>query len=516
MSRFFYLIIFCLSSAFLSPHIVADEGESDEPNSDSDYKEFVGIDMSQLSKEELLPGLEGLELPEDRPLKVMVVPIKEPIGKPSLFLLRRAVKSALETNVDALVLDMDTPGGGVLEALDMMEILNEFPGYTVTYVNDEAISAGAIISSVTDFIYFSPLGIMGSAAAIQATGEEIPETMQAKLYSYLDARIESYSIEKQLRIKVLRAMIDKELELVVDDYLISPKGKLLTLTAPKALAPFGENQEPLIAAGIAESIDEIFTHGFGVEDAEIGEFQKTWSEDIAAFLVTATPILFGLGFVMIVVEIKTPSFGLLGILGILFILTAFFGQNVAGLAGFEAVVLLFIGIVLLAVEVFVIPGTLVSGILGVFCIIGAMLWSFADVWPVVPAPGEDPVDWKINTDSLAEGMQDIGLGLAIAVVVMFAIWRLLPKSPFYKSMVHQDQTADPSAVVSGGGRYVKEKGLPDLGTEGVVVTDLRPLGLVEVDGNRFEATTNVGDLAKGHKIVVVGYRSYALLVESKS
>lgn len=516
MSRFIYLIIFCLTSAILSPHIFADEDDSSDSSSESDYKEFVGLDMAELSKEELVPGLEGLELPEDRPLKVMIVPIQGPIGKPSLFLLRRAVKSALETNVDALVLDMDTPGGGVLEALDMMEILNEFPGYTVTYVNDEAISAGAIISSVTDFIYFSPLGIMGSAAAIQATGEEIPETMQAKLYSYLDARIESYSMEKQLRIKVLRAMIDKELELVLDDYLISPKGKLLTLTAPKAITPFGDNDEPLIASGIAESIDEIFTHGFGVEDAEVGEFEKTWSEDIAAYLVTATPILFGLGFVMIVIEIKTPSFGLLGVLGLLFILSAFFGQNVAGLAGFEAVVLLFIGIVLLAVEVFVIPGTLVSGILGVFCIIGAMLWSFADVWPVVPAPGENPVDWKINTDSLAVGIQNIGMGLVIAIVVMFAIWKFLPKSPFYKKMVHQGQTADPSAVVSGGGRYVKEKGLPEVGSEGVVVTDLRPLGLVEVEGSRFEATTTVGDLAKGQKIVVVGHRSYALLVDRKS
>ena len=139
----------------------------------------------------------------------------------------------------------------------------------------------------------------------------------------------------------------------------------------------------------------------------------------------------------------------------------------------------------------------------------------ADVWPVVPQPGESPVDWKINADSLTKGLADVAIGMLIAVAGIWAIWRFLPKSPFYKSLVHQGQSGDPSTVVSGGGRYVAEKSLPDIGSEGVVVTDLHPLGMVEVDGNRYEATTSVGDLSKGEKIVVVGYKSFSLLVDKK-
>lgn len=121
MSRLISLIIvYLLTGSFLTVGFAdddTDKGDSEKDSNDS-YEEFVGIDMSDLSKEELIPLLEGIELPEEGSLKVTVVPIKMGIGKPSLFLLRRSVKNALENNADVLVLDMDTPGGGVMEALE--------------------------------------------------------------------------------------------------------------------------------------------------------------------------------------------------------------------------------------------------------------------------------------------------------------------------------------------------------------------------------------------------------------
>jgi membrane-bound serine protease (ClpP class) len=514
MSRFIYLIIFCLTTAMLSTSAFAQEGDSDS-ESKSDYKEFSGINMSGLSKEELIPALEGIELPEEGPLKVAVIPVKTDIGNPVLYILRRSIKDAMTAEADVVVLDMDTPGGRLDITLEIMEVLNEFPGITVTYINDEAISAGAIISSVTDYIYFAPLGIMGAAAAVSSSGQEIPDTMQAKIKSYLDARIESYAQDKKLRNNVIKAMMDKEFEFVEDNVLISPKGELLGLTASKAVVKFGDPPQPLVADGIAESIDEIFQYGFGTEEVDITRYEPSWSEEFASMIDFLTPVLYGLGIVMLVVELKTPAFGLLGLLGIGLIVIAVFGHTVAGLAGFEAILLLIGGAVLLAIEIFVLPGTLIFGITGVLCILGAMVWSMADIWPVVPEPGQNPVDWKINTESLTKGVTDVALGMIIAIAGIWAIWRFLPKSPFYKSLVHQDQSGDPSAVVSGGGRYIEEKSLPDIGSEGKVLTDLHPLGMVEVGGNRYEATASVGDLAKGEKIVVVGYKSYSLLVEKK-
>jgi membrane-bound serine protease (ClpP class) len=272
----------------------------------------------------------------------------------------------------------------------------------------------------------------------------------------------------------------------------------------------------LVAAGIAESVEEIFEYGFGAEEVEITEFEQTWSEEVAAIIISATPLLYGLGFVMLVIEIKTPSFGILGALGALFIVTAFFGQDVAGLAGFEAVLLLLGGMVLIAVEIFVLPGTVIFGLTGILCVLGAMVWSFADVWPVVPEPGQAPVDWRINTASLETGVFNVAMGLVIAFVSLWVIWRFLPKSRFFRHVVHEGHIVDPSPVIAGGGRYVEEKSLPDIGSEGIVVTDLHPVGMVEVDGNHFEATTSVGDLRKGETILVVGYKSYSLLVDKKN
>ena len=515
MSRLFLLILSGLLIGLLPAVSMADDEPEGQDSNDA-YQEFIGVDTSGLSKEELIPKLEGIELPEEEPLEVVVIPIRSAIGNPSLFILRRSVKEAMEAGVDVIVLDMDTPGGRLDSTLEMLEILNEFPGTTVTYINDEAISAGAIISSVTDYIYFSPLGIMGAAAAVASTGQEIPETAQAKIKSYLDARIESYGQDKQLRNKVIKAMMDLEFEFVEDGVLISPKGELLSLTSSKAIVPFGDPPQRLVAEGIADSIEEILTFGFGTENYNLTEFEASWSEEFASFIDFLTPVLYGVGIIMLVVEIKTPSFGLLGILGLSLILVAVFGHNVAGLAGFEAILLLLVGIVLLGIEIFVLPGTLVFGLFGILCILGGMVWSLADVWPVVPEPGQEPVDWKLNTASLEKGVYNLAIGLVIAIGGLWAVWRFLPKSPLFKRVVLQGTVADPDPVVAGGGRYLKEETLPDIGSEGVVVTDLHPLGIVEVGGKRYEANTTVGNLKKGDPILVVGYKSYSLLVDRKS
>jgi membrane protein implicated in regulation of membrane protease activity len=108
------------------------------------------------------------------------------------------------------------------------------------------------------------------------------------------------------------------------------------------------------------------------------------------------------------------------------------------------------------------------------------------------------------------------MGLVIAFVSLWVFWRFLPNSRLFRRVVHEGHIADPSPVIAGGGRYREQKSLPDIGSEGVVVTDLHPVGTVEVDGDRYEATTSVGDLRKGETILVVGYKSYSLLVDKKN
>ncbi len=527
MSPKLFLPLIILLSTLLTPFSYAEsaldslidsvaEEESTE-KSITNTNELKGIDISSLSAEELLPAIEGFELPKDRALKVAVIPVKTGIGGPSFYLLRRSTKEAIKEGADVLIIDMDTPGGSLYHALEMMSVLNEFPGLTITYINDEAISAGAIISSVTDYIYMSKTGIIGAAAAVTGSGEEIPETMKAKLYSYMDARIESYSQGKQFRSKVLKAMMDVDYEFILEGTLISPKEKLLSLTASKAMVKFGDPAETLLAAGIADSIDEIIATALGAEDFELLEYESSWAEEFAVFLGYITPLLMGVGLVMLIVEMKTPMFGLLGITGIILMLIAFFGQHVAGLAGYEAIIFLVIGVLLLALEIFVIPGTSIAGFLGALSIMFGIVWSFADVWPKPAKPGEEGegLGWTVSFDSIETGLVNLAITTVVVFVILGIIWKYLPKTPLFSRIVMEGQSAGPSTISMGGGTVTQEGSLPDVGSVGVVVMDLHPTGEIEIDGKRYEATVQIGTLPRGEDVIVTGYKSFALLVDKQ-
>ncbi|MDQ5979929.1 MAG: hypothetical protein QG602_2904, partial [Verrucomicrobiota bacterium] len=168
------------------------------------------------------------------PTRVYVIPIKDTISTPTVYILRRGLKEAIERKADFVLLNMDTPGGEGAAMLEIMEALDKFPGKTITYVNREAISAGAIIASVSDEIYFAPKGIMGAADVVKGTGEDLPEALKRKLDSYLGAKIEAYSQHAPRRADVIKAMRVPDFELKLDDKVIKAKGELLTLTAEKA------------------------------------------------------------------------------------------------------------------------------------------------------------------------------------------------------------------------------------------------------------------------------------------
>ena len=184
---------------------------------------------------------------EDGRVHVYRVPITEAISKPNLFILRRSIKQAIEQEVKVIVIDMDTPGGRLDITLDMMELLDRFEGETITYVNKDAISAGAYISMATDSIYFAPKGVMGAAAVVSGSGQEIDESMKAKVNSYLLARMRSYTEEFPYRAELIRAMADLDYELKIDKKVLKESGELLSLTATEAVERYGDPARPLLA-----------------------------------------------------------------------------------------------------------------------------------------------------------------------------------------------------------------------------------------------------------------------------
>jgi len=221
---------------------------------------------------------------------VVVIPIHDEISKPTLFILRRGLKEAIEKHADLVVLDLKTPGGEIDVTLDMIEALEKYPGKTVAYVNDEAMSAGAFISAVTQEIWFSPKGVIGAAAPVSSTGQDVESTMKQKLVSYLKARMRSISEGKGYRGEVVSAMIDAESELKIAGHLIKQKGELLSLTASEAMKTYGEPAVPLLGAGISEDLTQLLNQKLGDHSYTVNRLEITWSEKLAVTLNRFEPL----------------------------------------------------------------------------------------------------------------------------------------------------------------------------------------------------------------------------------
>ena len=448
------------------------------------------------------------------PVRVYRVPMTEAISKANLFILRRSIKQAISEGVDVIVLDMDTPGGRVDITLDMMEMLDKFEGDTITYVNKEAISAGAYISLSTDAIYFAPEGRMGAAAVITGTGEDVGQTMKAKIDSYMLARMRIYTEDHLYGAEVIRAMSDVDYEFKIGDQLIKEEGVLLTLTAKEAVAEYGDPPKPLLAAGIVESLDELLMERYGEAGYRIESFELSWSEEFAKYMEYVKPILMGIGLLLLIIEFKTPGFGIFGISGLVMMAIVFASNYVAGLAGFEAILFFIIGLILVVVDVFLLPGTFIFLAVGLLFMIGAMLWSLSDVWPAPGGGGPGGISFTVDAESLWSALYQVVGSFGVAIIGLWLVWKFLPKTPIYGKLVHSVAGAMPDPVVTGGSDVPTGRdSLPDIGSKGIVVSDLHPLGAVKVDGIRYQASVAVGSLEKGTAIVVTGYKHFNLLVE---
>jgi membrane-bound serine protease (ClpP class) len=433
-------------------------------------------------------------------LSVYVIPITDAINKPNLYVLRRGLKEAIANRVDMVLLDMDTPGGRVDITIEMMEMLAKFDGITATFVNPDAISAGSFIASATQDIYFAPQGKMGASAVIQGGGQDVPETARMKVESYLRANIRSITADYPYRSDVVRAMLDADFELKIGDQLIKPAGELLTLTAREAMREYGEPPLPLLGSGIYDSIPDLLDARFGAGHYEIKDFHLTYSEAIAKWMNAFTPALLGLGMLALFLEFKTPGFGIFGIAGIALLGIFFISQYIAGLAGNEVFLFFALGIILVLVELFFFPGTLIFALTGLALIFGSLLWAMVDVWPSEPI--------AVSPELLAEPLVNLVFGMSIAVVGALLLARLFPGSWMERKLV----LATAAGGTSGTLRAQRESHLPQPGAQGVAVTDLFPSGHVEIEGRRYNARSALGTIDSGAAISVQKISDFSLIV----
>ena len=442
-----------------------------------------------------------------KPTRVVVIPVREQVDSPLLFIIRRGLKQAIEDKADLVVLDMKTPGGALDVTFEIMEAIAKFPGKTLTFVNNEALSAGAFISATTDEIWFSPEGVIGAAAPVMSTGQEIDATMRQKIVSYLKARVRATSEGKgDFRGQVISAMIDADYELKIEDKVLKGKGELLSLTAKEAAETYGDPPQPLLAAGIAKDVGELLRLKFGEGGYSSTTLDITWSEKFAVFLRSLVPVLLGLGLLALYVEFKTPGFGIFGAVGIACLAVVFLSNYVAGLSGQEPMLVFGLGLALVFAEIFFLPGAVIFAVTGLALMLGSLVWSMADIWP------NEPV--RFSDDLFLGPLIDLGLGLVVAVGLALLLARFIPKGWFFSRLAVAGPV-EGSAQVAGVAPAVALEIDAIIGRRGVAATGLFPSGQVEVDGRRYEARLEFGVAQPGDRIVVRRRTDFGLLVEKE-
>ena len=436
-----------------------------------------------------------------------VIPIKDQIGPPILSILRRGLKDAIRQKAKIVILDMDTPGGELGVTLEIMEEiignLEKFDGQIITYVNDEAISAGAYIAIATSEIAFAPNSQIGAAEAVSGGGANIDSSMKRKINSYLKAKIRNYAGDHRYRSQVMSAMMDANETLLIegkplkakDGSLIKKTGELLTLTGEEACQLHGDPPAPLLGFGVFNSFLEILDQKWGADNYDLVEMKINWAEEAGLWLNGIAPILLSVGLVCIFVEFKTPGFGIFGVAGIILLLTFFGSKYVAGLAGQEEVLVFLLGVCLVLVEIFLVPGLVLPGIIGFFMMLGAIFWAMVDIWPT------PDFSWNFEVFRLPiwELLQSLGIAFVLGIVISM----ILPKTPLWQSLVLSTTLQD----------TLLEKGDQLVGKKGVTISELFPMGQIEIDGKRYDARSKIGKISKGEKVQIVRSSEFEVVVE---
>lgn len=435
--------------------------------------------------------------------KVYIVPIQEDIMPPLVYVVRRGVKEAMEAKADALVLDMNTDGGRVDVTEEIIEIISKFPGRTVTYVNNRAFSAGAFISVATQQIFMAPQSVIGAAAPIMmspgGTGvEKMPDTVEAKMTSAIRALVRVQAEKNGHNIEVIEAMIDKTKELLIDGELLNKEGNILTLTDRQAAKEYGQPPKPLLSSGTVESMEALLLK-LGYAGAERIEIQPTGAEQLGTWITAISPLLLIIGIVGLYIEFKTPGFGLPGIVGIAAFALYFLGGYVAGLSGAGWAILFVLGLILVALELFVFPGTFIAGITGAALMLIAIVMGMVDMYPGAPTLPTFP--------QLQLPLRDISLAVMVSFVLVLILARFLPKTTLFHQLVSQSA----SGVVSVAA--LEEQQRARIGQTGVAVSQLYPGGKARFGDQLVDVLTRGELVEKGRPVRIIAHSGLDAVVE---
>ncbi|MEG8947035.1 NfeD family protein [Rosettibacter firmus] len=385
--------------------------------------------------------------------------------------VKRVISEAEKNNANAVVFRINTFGGRIDAATQIKDAILNSKVKTIAFVDKRAISAGALIALSCEKIVMVPGASMGATTVVDVSGQKQSEKYQ----SYMRSEMRSTAEKNGRRTDIAQGMVDESI--VVPD-LQDDSTKLITLTSEEAL-------KYKMADTVVASFEEL-KKAFGYNNAEVINVTSNWAEDLVRFLNNpiVSSLLIMLGLIGLYTEIKTPGWGLPGTLGIV-CLALFFGSGyILQIASIIEILIFALGVILLLVEIFVIPGFGIFGIIGIILMIAGLFLGLLSDFSFV--------DWNLISYAIIQlAITFIGTG-----IIILALIKYLPKASMFNKLILQESVKEKS------GYALKEKFVNLIGKEGIALTDLRPAGTALIDGERIDVVTE-GDFITNNSVIIV-------------
>lgn len=435
---------------------------------------------------------------DDKPV-IYRINIRENIGSNTWIYLQNGLHEATGKDATAVLLHMNTYGGGVLEADSMRTAILNAPLPVYVFIDNNAASAGALISIACDSIFMRNSGSIGAATVVEGeSGERASDKHQSYMRGIMRATAESHgkvvtvqdgdTVTKWRRDPVIaEAMVDERV--VVPGFADSTQ--ILTLTATQAI-------ELGYCDGIAESVHEVIVTYLGYSDYTLETYNPSFYDKIKGFLTNGVVQAFLIMFIIggIYFELQSPGVGFPTAAAITAAILYFTPLYLTGYAQNWEVLLFVVGLIFIVFEIFVVPGFGVTGILGILFIFSALVLALIG-------------NIRFNFEGLPamEAFRALmvvlgGTGMGVALIIYLSS-RIGKRGFLQFAALHADQE---------GYISVPMEPVSLVGRTGVAATDLRPSGRVDVDGDLYDAISLKGFIAKGDKVEVKRYENFQLYV----
>ncbi len=395
--------------------------------------------------------------------------------------VKRIVSEAEKNNASLIIFKINTFGGRVDAATQIKDAIVNSKVETIAFIDKRAISAGSLIALSCNKIVMVPGASIGATTVVDQAGKKQAEKAQ----SYMRSEMRSTAERTGRRTDIAEGMVDERVEIegLVDST------QLITLTSKEAMG-FG------IADTVLATLDEVLNYS-GNENAEILELDINWGEKTIRFInnPVITSILMMVIMVGMFMEIKTPGWGLPGTASLI-ALALFFGSGyILELASIMDILLFIVGVALLVLEIFVIPGFGIFGVAGIILMIAGLFMGLVSDFPLV------------ETNLLSMAIIQLAGSFVLSGIAIYFLAKTLPKTAIWNNLIL-------SKGIKAKSGYTSSKEFTHLvGLNGEALTDLRPAGTAMFKGKRYDVITQGDYIVKDSKVEVMEVEGSKIVVK---